>query len=174
APGPRSRSWPRPGPWWRAASGSWCWWPRTSPPTAATPVRPARWPRCSTPSTARRRGPDPRPAPLPLPLAGAGSAGGGHARPRDAGAVLRPVAPARLRAAAQADAAVGERGPVRRDDRRDPPPRAGRRLPVVVHRRIPRRDGGGPRGPAPLPGGRRPRLGRALPVLGRGRHTGGG
>src|SRR5581483_6704616 len=91
--------------------------PRRRFPRRAGPAAPL-------PRRARRRGPDPRPAPLPLPLAGAGSAGGGHARPRDAGAVLRPVAPARLRAAAQADAAVGERGPVRRDDRRDPPPRA--------------------------------------------------
>ncbi len=120
----------------------------------------------------RRAGPGA--APLPLSVTGPRSVGGGHPRPRDAGAVLRPVAPARLGAAAQEDAPVGERRAVPGHDRRHPAPGARRRLPVLVHRRVPRRDRGRPRGAARVPRGGRARLGRAVPVLARGGHAGGG
>ncbi len=43
-----------------------------------------------------------------------------------------------------------------------------RRLPLFVHRRVPGGDGRGPRGAHRFPGGRRARLGRLLPLLGRG------
>ena len=46
-----------------------------------------------------------------------------------------------------------------------------RRVPLVVHRRLPGRDRGGPRRAARLPARRAARLGRLLPVLDRGRHA---
>ena len=50
---------------------------------------------------------------------------------------------------------------------------ARRRVPVVVHRRLPGRDGTRARRAARVPRGGVARLGRVLPVLARGRHAGG-
>ena len=53
----------------------------------------------------------------------------------------------------------------------DPVGRADRRVPLVVHRRVPRRDRGGPRPAAGLDRRGPARLGRLLPVQQRGRHV---
>ena len=64
-----------------------------------------------------------------------------------------------------ADAALRERRALPRAHRADPRARAGRRVPVLVHPRLPRRDRGGPRRAARVPRGSGARLGRVLRVL---------
>ena len=82
--------------------------------------------------------------------------------------LLRPLAPARVAAAAGPDAAVGGRRPVPGPDRADPRPRAHGHLPLVVHPRLPRRDRGGPRPAARVPGTRPSSTGPGSSLLSRG------
>ena len=86
-------------------------------------------------------------------------------------AVLRPVAAARQQAAAAADAPLGRRRALPAAHRGHPPPRARRRVPQQLHRRLPGRDRGRPRPPAALRRGRRARLVRVLRLQPRGRHV---
>ena len=77
-------------------------------------------------------------------------------------AVLRPVAAARQQAAAAAHAPLGRRRPLPAPHRRHPRPRAGRRVPQQLHRRLPGRDRGRPRPAARLRRGGPARLVRVL------------
>ncbi len=127
---------------WRRSCSS----PRTSPRSGATRAwgsgRSCR--SCEAVGRAGATGP----AALPLPV-------GAHrcrssTRCCDTGVpVLRPLAPARVPAAAASHAPMGRRRPRSSAHRRHPPPRARRRLPVQLHRRLPRRDRGRPRRAAP-------------------------
>src|SRR5579875_1573472 len=105
---------------------------------------------------------------LPLPV-GAHRRVGGR-RPRHRRALLRPLAAARLPSAARPHAAVGRRGPLLRPHRRHPAGGAPGDLPVVVHPRLPGRDGGGPLRAARVPRGGTARLGGVLHLLEGGGH----
>ena len=105
-----------------------CWSPRTSPRTAATAPVPAagrgrRRPlahRRLTRAVAARVERDPAALPLSVRLDRRAHRG----RPGHRGALLRPLAPARLAAAAGAHAALGRRRPLPAPDRRHPRGRA--------------------------------------------------
>ena len=81
-----------------------------------------------------------RAAALPLPERGPRPAALDDARARDGRPVLRPLAAARVGAVAAEHEAVGQRRPVRRPHRAHPRERVRGRVPLVVHRRVPRRD----------------------------------
>ena len=83
------------------------------------------------------------PAALPVPVGPRRRARRGHLRHRRA--LLRPVAAARRRAARAPHAPVGRRRQVPGPHRRHPRPRARRRVPLQLHRRLPGRDRGRPR-----------------------------
>ena len=112
-------------------------------------------------------GPDP--AALPVPVRSVGRADRRHRLERRA--VLRPLPAARVEAAAAADAALGRRRPVPPPHRRHPHPVPRRGLPVELHRRLPGRDGGGPRPAAGLRRRGAARLVRLLRVQPGGRHV---
>ena len=137
------------------------WWPRTSPPTGATSAGEraivARSSRRSPPGLAR-------PAAVPVPV---------RARRRPVDVICATGVPYFdlslqhvVQAPAAPDAALGRRRPVPGPDRRHPPAGAQRRLPVVLHRRLPGRDRGRPRPAARLRRGGPARLGRLLRLLG--------
>ena len=90
---------------------------------------------------------------VPVPVRPHRRADRRHLRHRRA--VLRPLAAARVAAAAAPHAALGRRRPVPRAHRRHPRPRARRRVPLQLHRRLPGRDRGRPR-PAARASSRRP------------------
>ena len=132
----------RPGPHPRAAG--------TRTATSAAAAAGERSRRRSSPLPGRRRAGAADPAALPLPV---GARPTTSSRPSLATGVpvLRPVAAARVAAPAGPDAAVGRRRPVPRAHRADPGAPSRRRVPVLVHPRLPGRDRGGPRRAARVP-----------------------
>ncbi len=113
----------------------------------------------------RRDGEHRRPGPpaVPVPLRAHRRADRRHLPHRRA--VLRPVAAARVPAADPPDAALGRRVALPRTDTDDQAAATRRRVPLELHRRLPRRDRGRPRRPPRLRRGGRARLVRLLLLL---------
>ena len=84
--------------------------------------------------------------------------------------LFRPVAAARLPTPPAAHAPLGRWRPVPRADRAHPGRLPRRRPAVLLHRWLSRRDRGGSRPAAGVPGGSGPRLGRVLPFFPGGGH----
>ena len=104
--------------------------------------------------------------------AAAGADRGDRGHPRR-GALLRPVVPACQRPGAAGHAAVRRPGAFPRPARPDPGAEPAGRGAVQLHRRLPRRDRGGPGRARDVPEPRRTGRDRDLRLLRRGRHRGG-